>query len=93
MGKAINILGELIDTPEISDAERAAAKVRADVQRSKRLWVETKEKAARALAATDYLAMSDRRPMTGAEKSYREALRKIIRSEPDGAAPPALPTL
>lgn len=91
MGKALNAAGELIDTPTVSDAERSAAKIRADERRRVRAWADIKASAERALAATDYLALTDRRPMTDAEKVYREALRTIIRATPTGT-PPELPT-
>lgn len=92
MGKAINAAGELIDTPSVSEADRATAKARGNERRRQGEWADRKRQAQAALAATDYLALSDRRPMTGAEKAYREALRAVARAEPTGT-PPALPTL
>jgi len=91
MGKAISAAGELIEFT-VTDEQRAAGKERGAERRRQLGWAQRKREAQAALSATDYLALPDRRQMTEAEKAYREALRSIIRSEPDGPVPD-LPTL
>lgn len=86
MGKGLDKTGQLVEV------KRGAVSAHAASRKEKRAWDETKAAAERALGSTDYLALSDRRSMTDAEKTYRDALREIIKSAPTGT-PPALPKL
>lgn len=73
---------------KIIDVTEPAA--RSDKPNHRRAWAVAKSEAQSALAATDYLALADRRPMSKAERAYREALRQIAKADPVGE-PPALP--
>lgn len=91
MGKGLNAAGVLVEF-QITDEQRRSGEARGAERRRQRAWNDCKASARTALARTDYLAASDRRLMTDAEKKYRETLRAIIRAEPNGNAPD-LPTL